>query len=242
MKFKNMKKEKLIKFFNGKGFYLVAALSLVAIGAAAYTMLSSLSDISELNDNIASSLTQSQNDEQSGLKPIPEETDSKKNTSSKTVPSTESKKPQSTDENEELKASTVADFFIMPISSGEIIKSYSDSQLQFSHTYNDLRLHTGIDIKADSDSPVYSCGKGVVAAVETDALLGTVVTIDHGNGVTAKYCGLNKNVSVKEGQTVDSSVIIGAVEKIPSESVEQSHLHLEFYKNGKPTDPESFIN
>ena len=104
-----------------------------------------------------------------------------------------------------------------------------------------MRLHKAIDISGKYGDPVIASGKGIVTDVYTDAMLGTVVEIDHGNGITAKYCGLNSEPSVKKGDTVDSSVQLGSLGDIPSESVEEVHLHLEFYKNGKSTDPLKFF-
>ena len=74
------------------------------------------------------------------------------------------------------------------------------------------------------------------------SLVGSEFFVYHGNGITARYCGLNTEPAVKKGDKVDSSVQIGSLGDIPSESVEQVHLHLEFYQNGKSADPLKFFS
>ena len=41
--------------------------------------------------------------------------------------------------------------------------------------------------------------------------MGRMCTIDHGNGITARYCNLNKGVTVQTGSEVDAGTIIGAI-------------------------------
>ena len=137
--------------------------------------------------------------------------------------------------------SAVAAFFIRPIV-GETLKDFSDSELQYSMTYSDWRLHKALDITAPAGTTVVACGNGKVTDVYTDALWGTVVEIDHGNNITVKYCGLNGAPSVKKGDSVDSSTVIGAVDVIPCESVEPRHLHVEFYLDGKAVSPSKYFS
>ena len=88
-----------------------------------------------------------------------------------------------------------------------------------------MRIHTGLDI---------ACAK--VLSVEDTAFLGTVVTVDHGSGITAKYAAL-KDIKVKAGDKVAAGDIIGATASIPGECADQSHLHFEIYKDGHITEP-----
>ena len=104
-------------------------------------------------------------------------------------------------------------------------------------TFEDMRLHKGIDIAAKAGTPVVAAGKGTVLEVSTDAMLGSYVLIDHGNGIKAKYCGLNAKPTVSVGDTVDSSTQLGTVDVIPAESVEERHLHIEVTKNDKYISP-----
>jgi murein DD-endopeptidase MepM/ murein hydrolase activator NlpD len=135
----------------------------------------------------------------------------------------------------------VAKFFTYPVV-GEIIKKFSSSELQYSVTYNDMRLHPGIDIKVGSGTAVKSAGDGVVLSVENDQNLGYTVKIDHGNGVTGVYAGLTKAVAVKKGDIVKSGSTIGAVGTVTNECLDAPHLHLEFLKDEKQIDPLSLLS
>ena len=237
MKFEHKRKKDIINFFNGKGFYLVAGLSLVAIGAAAWTAVASLREINLNQDFTENSSSIVSEQTESSQQITSEKVDTAQKDTSSKKENVSSKAPT----QEAQSANAVAEFFIMPISGGEILKPYSDTELQFSHTYSDFRIHRALDIKAERDTAVYACGKGTVTELKEDALLGSVIKIDHGNGVVVCYCGVIPNKNATVGSVVDSSVVIGSVSTIPSESVEQAHLHLEFYKDGKYVSPQSFI-
>ena len=76
-----------------------------------------------------------------------------------------------------------------------------------------------------------------VEDIYEDSLLGTVVKIDHQNGLVAYYCGLNSSPSVKKGQEVEPGYQLGAIAEIPCESVEQTHLHFVMEQDGTPVSP-----
>lgn len=65
---------------------------------------------------------------------------------------------------------------------------------------------------------------------------GWVVTIDHGNGMKASYCGLQKEPAVKKGGSVKMGDVIGKVGEIPVEMKDEPHLHFEVRVNGTVTD------
>ena len=131
---------------------------------------------------------------------------------------------------------TAAPFFTMPVT-GEILKGFDTEKLQYSETYKDWRLHTGIDIAAAKGTKVLSCAQGVVTDCYKDPVLGQVVAVDHGGGIIAFYCGLNEKPVVKAGDKVEAGTQLGVIAAIPGESVEQAHLHLEIEKNGEPIAP-----
>lgn len=246
MKVTNKSDSKVIKFLNGKFFYVVLCVCFIAIGVAAWTGIQGIKQIGDITQSYNSLFPDTTNQESQSSSPddLTAETPSKDSKPSK-IESTTTSKQQNTSETSKNEAEatngTVAEFFIKPIL-GELIKDFSDSELQYSLTFRDMRLHKGIDIAADKGTPIMSAGKGVVTDVYSDALWGTVVEIDHGNKITAKYCGLNAKPTVKKGDKVDSSTQIGAIDTVPCESVEQHHLHLEFYFNGKAVSPLKYIS
>ena len=247
MKVENNKDSKIIKFLNGKTFYVVMAICFIAVGVAAWAGLQGLKEADKNTPSGISSGSTANKTPSSPLPSIPEITEKEE-----PVPSTSDKDKNDNDDKDkdkenisepesEAAGGTVAAFFIKPIL-GNTLKGYSDTELQYSMTYGDMRLHKALDIAAEAGTPVTSAGNGKVTAVFLDPLLGSVVEIDHGNGITAKYCGLNKVPSVKVGDTVDSSTQLGTIDVIPCESVEKRHLHLEFYLNGKPVSPADYIS
>lgn len=125
--------------------------------------------------------------------------------------------------------------FILPVD-GSIIKDYSDTALQYSATYGDMRLHTGVDIAAAAGTDVKAAGIGKVISVEESATYGKTVTIDHGDGITFKYCGLD-SISAKNGDSVTSGDLIGTVGTVPCECADKSHIHIEVIKDGSHISP-----
>lgn len=226
----------LNRFLNGKGFYVALGVCMIAIGIAAWTAMSNKApaDTAQSSD---STLTASNVSETQVAKPQSDVEDTRSESEEETSSSV------SDTVSETVSAPTetpVARFFTYPVA-GEVIKKFSDNQLQYSVTFNDMRMHSGIDIKANTGTSVKSAGDGVVTSVENDPALGYAVTIDHGNGITAKYSGLTKAVTVKKGDRVKSGSNLGPLGTVTSESLDAPHLHLEFYKNGKPTDPLEYI-
>lgn len=125
--------------------------------------------------------------------------------------------------------------FVLPVD-GSIIKDYSDTALQYSATYGDMRLHTGIDIAAATGTDVKAAGTGTITSVEDSATYGKTVIIDHGDGITVKYCGLD-SISAKQGDKVTGGDIIGTVGTVPCECSDKSHIHIEVIKDSKHISP-----
>lgn len=118
-----------------------------------------------------------------------------------------------------------------------ISKDYSGDAVVYSNTMRDWRVHTGVDFGDNRGQSVLAIADGTVTDVREDALWGVVLTIDHGNGITAKYCGLEKNSTPEPDMQVEKGVVIGKLGEIPIESKDGPHLHLEITQNGKLIDP-----
>ena len=250
MKEENNSRSRLIKFFNGKAFYVVLCICFVLIGVAAWSGMQMIKNKDKTPDvtssigsgmiNTTSSKPTASVDKNSS---VYIDTSSVISASRPSDALTEEGEPPSSNpeiDDSEQTAAPVAKFFVNPVL-GEIIKDFSDTELQYSLTMKDMRLHKGVDIAADVGTPVIAAGEGTVKTVYEDMLLGWVVEVDHGNGIIAKYCGLQPKPTAKEGDTVNSSTRLGNVGTVPFESVEQGHLHLEFYSDGKAVSPMEFI-
>ena len=221
-------KNKISDFFKGRGFYLVLAFCLLATGVAAWTAWAGSSTPNTLeNPPISSNISSSKTDDGSQVQ---------QNISSEPYTSEETES-----EEEELPpAPVVANNFVYPLS-GAVMKGFSHDELVYSATYGDLRLHTALDIECEEGSAVAACGNGVVVAIIDDPTLGLYVEIDHGNNIVARYCGLSDNLSVAEGNIVSAGTKLGLIGDMPSECADECHLHLEFYKDEIPVNPEVII-
>ena len=154
------------------------------------------------------------------------------------VPDTreETQETEKTTENSKY-ATPYKDYYSLPLGT-DILKDYSPEKLTYSATMGDWRTHSGIDFKAAEGEQVKAIAYGTVTAIYEDALWGTVVQIDHGNGVTAKYCGFNKDtLEIKKGKTVEGGALLGYLGTIPCEKSDLSHLHFEIYYNGENVEP-----
>lgn len=213
-------KTKTAKFLAGKGFYLVLAVCMTAMGIAVYSAL----DTAEVKNQ----------EEQSNISSEPSEI------IPPTIPEEESIIEESVEEESApTDNDTEAGYFILPIEA-QIIKSYDNNYLQYSSTYNDMRLHTGTDLKPIGSGDVLSAGKGVVTEVKENTIQGNVITVDHYDGIVIRYCGI-KNITVKANDQVSAGDILGEVGVVANESSDEAHIHIEVFKDGKSVNPEEFF-
>lgn len=135
----------------------------------------------------------------------------------------------------------VSVYFSYPLGN-KIAKEYSKGEIVKNKTTDDWRTHNGIDINGANGDQVNAICDGEVTAVRDDALWGTVVTIDHGNGITADYCGLQKSSTVQPGDMVKINQKIGVLGEIPLESADGMHLHLEMQRDGVTVSPTDYLD
>ncbi len=130
--------------------------------------------------------------------------------------------------------------FAFPLK-GSTIKEFSKNELVKNKTTEDWRIHKGIDIKGASGDRINAIDDGVVTELVHNAIWGTVVTIDHGNGFVAEYYGLRKDSTVKPGDEVKKNGKVGLLDEIPIEKSDGIHLHLELYKDGVAVSPSEYL-
>jgi murein DD-endopeptidase MepM/ murein hydrolase activator NlpD len=99
-------------------------------------------------------------------------------------------------------------------------------------------FHTGIDLRAPYDSPVYSTAPGVVTFAGYRNDYGKIVEIDHGNGIATRYAHLHA-FTVSVGQRVGLHQQIGYLGSTGRAT--GPHTHYEVVVNGEPQDPEKFF-
>ncbi len=129
--------------------------------------------------------------------------------------------------------------FIMP-AAGVVSKEFSGDAPVFSATMNDYRLHTGIDVTAETGSAVVCAADGTVANVYSDPLRGVTVFVEHGGGFSSLYQGLAAELAegIEVGKKLSAGDVIGAVGSTDLlEISEEPHVHFELYRDGATVDP-----
>lgn len=122
-----------------------------------------------------------------------------------------------------------------------INREYSKGELTKNITTDDWRTHNGVDINGTVGDPIKAICDGEITEVREDALWGTVVTINHNNGIVTKYCGLQKDSTLTAGTSVKINEKIGTLGEIPIEKADGVHLHLEMYKDGITISPSDYL-
>lgn len=131
----------------------------------------------------------------------------------------------------------------MPVLNATLYKGYFADELTYNSTLKQWETHNGIDLQVASGSSVYSILDGKVKDVYTNILDGTVIVIEHNNGLTSEYSSLGSDVKVKVGDNVSRGDIIGAVSESANKELEAgAHLHFSMNDNGKKIDPAAYLN
>lgn len=94
--------------------------------------------------------------------------------------------------------------------------------------------HEGLDIPAQSGSPILATGNGKVVYAGFAPGYGNLVEIDHGQGYTTRY-GHAQTILVKMGDEVKQSQTIATVGSTGKST--GPHLHFEVSLNKVPFDP-----
>lgn len=131
----------------------------------------------------------------------------------------------------------------MPVLNATIYKEYYGDELSYNATLKQWETHNGVDFQVASGSKVYSILDGKVSNIYTNILEGTVVVIDHDNGLQSTYGSLDTELSVKLGESISRGDEIGSVStSATAESDAGAHLHFALTDNGQKVDPASYLN
>lgn len=105
--------------------------------------------------------------------------------------------------------------------------------------YNELRMHTGIDIGASYGTNVIASDGGTVITSKYSSSYGNYIVISHGNGYTTLYAHLSSRL-VKAGDNVTQGQLIGKVGSTGAST--GPHLHYEVSVNGERVNPLQFFS
>jgi len=102
-----------------------------------------------------------------------------------------------------------------------------------------LKFHEGMDIAAQTGTPVVAPADGVIIKAGFSTGYGNMVEISHGYGLRTIF-GHNSRLNVKAGQRVRRGDVISYVGDTGSST--GPHLHYEVRVNGLPVNPVKYMN
>ena len=96
------------------------------------------------------------------------------------------------------------------------------------------RFHSGIDIAAPLNTPIYAAADGTVVMARNNGGYGLTVVIDHGSTYETLYAHLNR-IDVEVGDKVKKGDTIGGMGTTGRST--GVHLHYEIKRDGEHIDP-----
>ena len=241
--------EKLSDFISGKGFYLVVLICVAAIALSGWYLVQGVRDglgetldqpvsgSAAIVDKPSAAPTPRPAAKRSGPSAPPSAQVSAPPAIS-TPPASAAPSPSTAPAPSAAPAPLV---FTWPVK-GTVAAGFSVEALAYNETMGDWRTHNGLDIAAERGAQVLAAAAGQVSALYQDDLMGTVVEIDHGQGLVSQYANLAATPAVKVGDEVATGTVIGSVGDTASlESGSQAHLHYALLKEGCPVDPAGYL-
>lgn len=135
-------------------------------------------------------------------------------------------------------APTAAPPMYQPPADGEVLQPFDAEALVRSGATGLWTVHDAVDIDAPADSPILAMADGVVLAAGEDALQGTWLLVDHGDGMEALYAGMAASAEYVAGDTVRKGDVIGSCGTgTLADASAAPHLHLRVTRNGIAIDP-----
>lgn len=225
---------------NLRALFSVICLCIIALGLIVYFSTQTSSGNEQVNE--ATTVKQTQTTEVQKRVTVADTTTTvkqttsaeQKTTSKPAVTTTEPATMQSNDTNTPYKS-----YYKYPCEEASLT-GYTQELIK-NETMGDYRAHTAVDFKGERGSKVVAVNDGLVLSVEKDNLLGTVIEIDHGGKLVARYCGVD-TVNVSAGDYVAIGQTIATLGNVPFEARMDAHLHFETLLDGKYVDPILVMN
>jgi murein DD-endopeptidase MepM/ murein hydrolase activator NlpD len=213
--------------FGAKGYYIALILCAAAIGITGYLYARSA------NEPTPVSLPETQAEEvflvpqeQQDVPVLATQPRDPDPVPTQTVPQTTAREPMKT---------------VSPVS-GEPVFGYSMEALSYNQTTRDWRIHSGIDLAAETGSPVCAAADGEVYTVVEDDSYGHTVIIRHNEGFTTSYASLSDDIPVRPGDRVTMGQTIGYTsDSAIVETTMGSHVHFSVTCYNEPMDPMDFL-
>ncbi|MDD3279836.1 MAG: M23 family metallopeptidase [Lachnospiraceae bacterium] len=124
---------------------------------------------------------------------------------------------------------------------GQTLIPYSMDATVYFPTLDQYRYNPAVIITAETHAPVVAVANSQVVSITEEAVTGTTVTMDMGNGFQAVY-GQLADLTVTPGQIVESGTVIGKVND-PTKyyTKEGANLYFSITKDGTPLDPALYL-
>lgn len=132
--------------------------------------------------------------------------------------------------------------FVAPLDSVNIIKDYTDKQLQEDKTTGIWQTHQAIDFSASENASVKAVYAGEIENVENSMMDGTVITLKITDTLKVVYKSLGAQALVEVGDKVQTGQEIATAGTNVTEKAEGIHVHLEVYENNKLVDPNNYFS
>jgi murein DD-endopeptidase MepM/ murein hydrolase activator NlpD len=226
-------KEKLAKFFDKEGFYIVLFLCVCIVAITAVWV--SRSGIKDNPEQQNQEITETKQNETEGVQPTKEASQSTdESVKNPAVNDKVSSEPQNTDSAGGKIASTntsvgtpakttsvpsslkLGDPTKVGISKETIMRDYSpDEPVLFEIPSYEWRTHAGLDVKVVEGTEVLAAMSGKVVDIRDDneyaGGLGWLVVVDHGNGYKTVYGNLDEPTDLKLNATIKKGERIGVI-------------------------------
>lgn len=144
------------------------------------------------------------------------------------------------DDKDPDKPTSGDDKFTLPVKSAAVTVGY---EFAYDETLDRYCVHRGMDFKADAGTEVCAVLAGTVTDIVTDHILGeNYVSIKHANNTVTTYKYIEANSELKVGDAVKKGDVIGKIAEANGMEMNQGeHLHFEITVNGKPADPDAYL-
>jgi len=133
---------------------------------------------------------------------------------------------------------------ILPMSSWQTSGATKNSAAKLDrnppHNDNSKEMHhNGIDVASSIGTEIYSCADGTIEKAGVEGKYGKRILIRHSGGYQTLYAQLG-DIFVEENQKIKKGDLIASIGE--SEFSTGPHLHFEIRLDGKPQNPEIYID
>lgn len=134
--------------------------------------------------------------------------------------------------------------FVAPVEKLTVLTVFENNKLIYNKTMKEWKIHSAIDLAAESGSNVLCVLDGKVSDIRNDPLYGTTIIITHEGDLQTVYCGIGVINGLTVGKEVKQGAVLGTVAEngVFCEKDLGSHIHFEVIQAGKKVNPVMFFD